>query len=101
MLVYNTTFHVYYEVEKNFVIWIQESYIPEIIQGGLLKSPRFMRVLSRHNDEGESYSMQWEVESSGLLHRWHTETGVRMNGEIGRIFKNKVVGFPTLLEIVE
>ena len=43
----------------------------------------------------------WIKESSGLLHRWHMEQGVRLNDELKKIFKDKVVGFPTLMEIVE
>jgi len=45
--------------------------------------------------------LQWEVESSGLLHRWHLEQGVRLNDELAKIFKDKVIGFPTLMEVIE
>ena len=42
-----------------------------------------------------------EVESSGLLHRWHLEQGIRLNDELTKIFKDKVIGFPTLMEVIE
>ena len=87
MLIYNTTFQVDDAVHDNFLIWIKESYIPEVQKHGTLKAPRIC--------------LQWEVESSGLLHRWHMEQGVRLNDELTKIFKDKVVGFPTLMEIVE
>ena len=45
--------------------------------------------------------MQCELESSGLLHRWHLEQGVRLNDELAKIFKDKVIGFPTLMEVIE
>ncbi|MDY4250168.1 DUF4286 family protein [Bacteroides pyogenes] len=100
MLIYNTTFQVEDDAHDNFLIWIKESYIPEIEAHGVLKSPRLCRILS-HRDEGSSYSLQWEVENSGLLHRWHFEQGARLNGELTKIFKDKVIGFPTLMEVVE
>lgn len=100
MLIYNTTFQVDDAVHDNFLIWIKESYIPEVQKHGTLKAPRICRILS-HRDDGSSYSLQWEVESSGLLHRWHMEQGVRLNDELTKIFKDKVVGFPTLMEIVD
>ena len=53
------------------------------------------------SEEGSAYSLQWEVESSGLLHRWHLEQGVRLNDELVKIFKDKVIGFPTLMEVIE
>ena len=79
MLIYNTTFQVDDAVHDNFLIWIKESYIPEVQKHGTLKAPRICRILS-HRDEGSSYSLQWELK---------------------KIFKDKVVGFPTLMEIVE
>lgn len=100
MLIYNTTFQVDDEVEKNFLIWIKECYIPEVQKHGALTAPRICRILS-HRDEGSSYSLQWEVESSGILHRWHMEQGAALNKELIKIFKDKVVGFPTLLEVLE
>ena len=82
------------------LIWIKESYIPEVQKHGALKAPRICRILS-HREEGSAYSLQWEVESSGLLHRWHLEQGVRLNDELVKIFKDKVIGFPTLMEVIE
>ncbi len=100
MLIYNTTFHAEEEIHNNFLIWIKEYYIPEINKNGSLKFPRICKILS-HREEGVSYSLQWEVENSGLLHHWHLEQGVKLNEELIKIFKNKVVGFPTLMEVVE
>ena len=89
----------YIEIRTFFLSGIELS-IPEVQKHGTLKAPRICRILS-HRDDGSSYSLQWEVESSGLLHRWHMEQGVRLNDELTKIFKDKVVGFPTLMEIVE
>lgn len=100
MLIYNTTFQVDDDVRENFLIWIKESYIPEVLKHGALKMPRICRILS-HRDEGSVYSLQWEVENSGLLHSWHLEQGVRLNEELTKLFKDKVIGFPTLMEVIE
>ena len=85
MLIYNTTFQVDDAIHDNFLIWIKEFYIPEVQKHGTLKAPRICRILS-HREDGSSYSLQW---------------GVRLNDELTKIFKDKVIGFPTLMEIVE
>ena len=53
MLIYNTTFQVDDAVHDNFLIWIKESYIPEVQKHGTLKAPRICRILS-HRDDGSS-----------------------------------------------
>ncbi len=101
MLIYNTTFHVEQDAVDHFLIWVKECYIPEIVAHGVLDSPRLTRILShREGEEGENFSLQWEVENSEQLHKWYTEMGMHMNNEINKIFKNKVVGFPTLMEVI-
>lgn len=101
MLIYNTTYQVEEGLEQNFLIWLKECYLTEAAKGGILFSPRITRVLS-HREEGSAcYSLQFEVESSGLLHRWHLEQGSRLNDELLKVFKDKVVGFPTLMEVIE
>lgn len=99
MLIYNTTYHVEEGQEKNFLIWLQEYYLPEVEKQGMLHAPRILRVLS-HRDDGESYSVQFEVEDSARLHRWHQEQGVKLNEELLKTFQDKVVGFPTLMEVI-
>lgn len=100
MLVYNTTFQTNTEDARNFVIWISECYIPQVETDGRLKRPRLTRILSHRDKESECFSLQWEVEDSATLHRWHTELGMKLNDELNRLFQDKVVGFPTLMEVI-
>ncbi|KAA5427114.1 MULTISPECIES: DUF4286 family protein [Bacteroides] len=101
MLIYNTTYQVEEGQEDNFLIWIKEFYLPEVEKAGALHTPRIVRVLS-HREEGSTcYSLQFEVENSGILHRWHLEQGTKLNEELVKIFQDKVVGFPTLMEVIE
>lgn len=99
MLIYNTTYQVDEGQEKYFLIWMKEHFLPEVEKHGTLRAPRILKVLS-HRDEGSCYSVQFEVENSALLHRWHLEQGLALQAEMLRMFKDKVVGFPTLMEVV-
>ena len=51
MLIYNTTYHVEEGEDKNFLIWMQEHYLPEVEKNGTLYAPRIARILS-HIEEG-------------------------------------------------
>lgn len=100
MLIYNTTYQVEEGQEKLFLVWMQEYYFPEVEKTGLLQAPRILQVLS-HREEGSTcYSVQFEVEDSAKLHHWHKEQGVKLNEELLNVFNDKVVGFPTLMEVI-
>ena len=100
MLIYNTTYHVEMDEARNFVIWLNECYIPEAEKTGELKNPHILRILSHKEQDSECFSLQWEVEDSAALHRWHVAVGGQLNEEMVKIFKDKVMGFPTLMEVI-
>lgn len=101
MLIYNTTYQVDMNDARNFVIWLTECYIPEVEKNGKLNNARLTQILSHQDPDSECFSLQWEVEDSATLHRWHTEQGMLLNEEMMKIFKDKVVGFPTLMEVIK
>ena len=101
MLIYNTTYQVDMNDARNFVIWLTECYIPEVEKNGKLNNARLTQILSHQDPDSECFSLQWEVEDSATLLRWHTEQGMALNEEMMKIFKDKIVGFPTLMEVIK
>ena len=67
----------------------------------ILQNPRLTHILSHKEQDSECFSLQWEVEDTATLHRWHTQQGMHLNEEMMKIFKDKVVGFPTLMEVIK
>lgn len=100
MLIYNTTFHVEEADARNFVIWINEVYIPQVEASGRLSAPRLSRILSHPDPDSECFALQWEVKDSATLHAWHTEQGLVLNQEMLSLFQNKIVAIPTLMEVI-
>lgn len=100
MLIYNTTYQTEIGDARNFVIWLTEYYIPRVEEEGMLHAPRLTQILSHKEQDTECFSLQWEVEDSATLHRWHTRQGMQLNEEMMKVFKDKVVGFPTLMEVI-
>ena len=82
MLIYNTTYQTGIDDARNFVIWLSESYIPEVEKTGILQNPRLTHILSHKEQDSECFSLQWEVEDTATLHRWHTQQGMHLNEEM-------------------
>ena len=101
MLIYNTTFQADSKDAENFVIWIHQVYIPKAQESGLLRSARLSRILSHHDENSECFSLQFEVESSAQLHDWYKKDGQSLHSEMLKTFDTKVVGFTTLMEVIE
>jgi len=99
MLIYNTTYQVEEGDAKHFVIYLHEIFVPAVEKSGMLKNARLTRILSHQQDDGsECFSLQFEVESSAILHKWYSSEGNGLNEELVKTFDGRVVGFPTLME---
>ena len=101
MLIYNTTFQTESGDAENFIIWIHQVYIPKAKESGILRNARLSRILSHHDESSECFSLQFEVESSAQLHEWYKKDGNPLHEEMLKLFDNKVVGFTTLMEVIE
>ena len=100
MIIYNTTFNVEAIDAKNFVIYLHEVYIPSAEKSGILSNPRLTRILSHKEDDSECFSLQFEIEDTAKLHKWYSESGSKLNDDMLKTFKDKVTGFPTLMEVI-
>lgn len=101
MLVYNTTYHVGLDDARNFVIWIHQVYIPAATESGFLKRPRLCRILSHHDEDSECFSLQFEAEDTAKLHEWYVKKEAALHEELQKVFKDKVAGFSTIMEVIE
>lgn len=101
MIVYNTTYRVDAGADAQFLSWVRESLIPGAVRSGELTEPRLYRVETDDEGEGRSYSLQFTVKSREILQRWYEEEGVRSSEEMTARFGNSVLGFVTLLTVMD
>ncbi|MCQ2245805.1 MAG: DUF4286 family protein [Bacteroidaceae bacterium] len=101
MLIINTTFQTDLNDARDFVVWLHEKYIPTTVEQGDLKNPRLTRILSHREQDSECFSLQFEVESTLKLHHWHVQVGQQLEQEMIKMFNERVVGFSTMMEIIE
>ena len=101
MIIFNTTYHVDSGLEDNFIAWLKENYIPVALRRGELSQPQLCRVMTTEECEGSSLSLQFHVKDVETLSRWYDEAGVELSEALVARFGDKVVGFNTLLEVID
>lgn len=98
MIVYNTTFHIHKEILAECLAFLKSHYIPQAAASGLLHDPYLRRILNSENEEGESYSVQFHTKDMASLNQWLRQEGGALQQELVGRYKEKIVGFSTLLE---
>jgi len=101
MLIVNTTYHVSETIEDEWKTWVCTIYIPQVIAPGIMKQPRFHRLLIENEPGHQSYALQFEVEDLDTLDLWFQSHGTKMQKELSDQFHEKVLGFTTLMETID
>lgn len=100
-MLFNTTYQTTNEEARNLVTWLHERYIPTVLEQGILSHPRLSRVLSHREQDSECFALEFEVESTAALHQWYAHHGMELEKELRKMFRQDVVWFSTLLDIIE
>lgn len=98
MIVYNTTFHVAKEIEKEGLEYLKKIYIPQAMSSGFLMNPCLRRVMNASPEDGVSFSVQFHVKNIDTLNYWLQKEGKAFHKELVGRFGHQVAGFSTLLE---
>ncbi len=101
MIIFNTTYHAYHTRKEEFIGWLKEIYIPTVLQHGALQSLQLTRIFAEDESEGVSLSLQFKTTDTEVLEAWHESCGAALIADMQKRFGNQVLGFSTLLEIID
>jgi hypothetical protein len=100
MLLYNVTVGIDKEVEAEWLQWIKEKHIPDVLNTGMFVSSRMFKVLHDQDDGTISYSIQYFAESIDQVQQYLEVYAPVLIEEHRNKFANKHVVFQTLLQEV-
>ncbi|TDG37813.1 DUF4286 family protein [Pedobacter changchengzhani] len=99
MLLYNVTLILEDAIAKEWLQWMQEIHIPEVLATGLFVSNRLLKVLDSPN-EGVTYCAQYVAESQEDYDKYQEVYAPDLQAKLNQKFENKFVAYRTLMEFV-
>jgi hypothetical protein len=99
MLLYNVTIIIEEESASEWLKWMQQTHIPEVMATGKFVSNRLLKVLDSPN-EGVTYCAQYVVETQGDYDDYQLNHAPVLQAELKQKFENKFVAFRTLMEFI-
>lgn len=98
MLLYNVTVGIDKDVEMEWLRWMKEKHIPDVLNTGMFVSSKMYKVLHDQDDNTISYSVQYFAKSIDHIQQYLEVFAPMLIEEHRRKFLNKHVAFNTLLE---
>lgn len=100
MLLYNVTVGIDNDVEAEWLQWMKETHIPNVLRTGMFVSHKIYKVLHDQEDGTTSYSIQYFAETIEHVTQYLEVFAPVLIEEHRKRFHDKHVAFRTLLEEV-
>lgn len=99
MLLYNVTVILENSAAEEWLQWMKEVHIPEVMETGKFVSNRLLKVLDSPN-EGITYCVQYVAEDRLTYEDYKQNYAPALQAELQKKFENRFVAFRTLMEFV-
>ena len=99
MIIYNVTTNIENNVREEWLIWMKEIHVPEVMKTGCFVEHKICKVLV-DEEQGTTYSVQYTCNTMEDYESYKKLHAPRLKKDVADKFADRLVSFSTLLEIV-
>lgn len=99
-LIYNVTIKVDHSIADEWIQWLQQEHIPEVLATGCFSGARTMRLLEVDETEGLTYAVQYEAASAEEYNLYISEFATALRNKSFQKWGDKFIAFRSVLQIV-
>lgn len=100
MIIYNTTVNIDESIHQQWLDWMQNEHIANMIATGKFTSARLVKVLVNEEMGGVTYSVQYTAPNKETLEAYYNENQYDLDMEGRKRFADKMLTFSTELQII-
>ncbi|WP_196895036.1 DUF4286 family protein [Aureivirga marina] len=100
MYIYNVTININESCHDEWLKWMKEKHIPDMLGTGKFSKAKMCQVLVEEEMGGITYSVQYTTDSKETLEKYYQEDAEKLREEGMKLFAGKFVAFRTELKVV-
>lgn len=101
MIIYNVTLNIDESIHEEWLKWMQEKHIKEVLNTKCFTSARLIKVLVEEEMGGITYSVQYFAPTKADLEKYRRDFAPALQQEGMQKFGDKMLAFRTDLEIIK
>lgn len=99
MIIYNVTLKVDIDIVDEWVKWMKEVHMPEVMATGLFVQNSLSRLLEQDGVEGITYVAQYYCNSIAEYNKYIADHSQLMRERGQKLFGGKFAAFRTVMEV--
>ncbi len=100
MIIYNVTIKITNAIHADWLHWLKQEHVPEVIQTGCFTHATILRLLEIDESEGPTYAIQYFAESKGLYNNYIENHAAAMRQKSFDKWGNKFIAFRSVMQVV-
>lgn len=101
MLIYNVTIKVNRSIHDEWLKWLKEEHIPDLVGTGCFTNAVVLHLLEADDEEGITYAVQYHAPSPELYEKYISEYADEMRNRGHAKWGNQFIAFRTLMRLVD
>jgi hypothetical protein len=100
MFIYNVTIKVLHEISSEWLIWLKEEHLPEVLATGCFTSATIHRLLEVDDSEGPTYTVQYKAESKAAYNLYIDKHAGVLREKSYKKWGDKFIAFRSVMQVV-
>ena len=100
MIIYNVTIKIHSSIQNEWLSWLKENHIPDILDTGCFTKAHILQLLETDDTEGPTYAIQYYAESKALYNRFIEILSGIMRKKSFDNWGDKFIAFRSVLQVV-
>ena len=100
MIIYNVTIKVDSLIQNEWLAWLKENHIPDILNTRCFSRANILRLLETDDTDGPTYAIQYHAESKAMYNRYIEKfSGIMIQKSFDK-WGDQFLAFPSVLQVV-
>ena len=100
MIVYNVTIKVDPSIANDWLTWLQEEHVVEVLETGCFTDAKIMKLLEVDDSEGPTFAIQYFAENRSQYELYIEKFAGIMRQKSFDKWGNKFIAFRSLMQVV-
>lgn len=101
MFIYNVTIKVEAAIADEWLQWLKEQHIPEVMATGCFETYKIVRLLEIDDSEGPTYAVQYHALSKALYNRYIMKYADALRQKSYDQWGQRFTAFRSLMQMID
>jgi Domain of unknown function (DUF4286) len=100
MIIYNVTTKVNWAIHDEWLQWMRQEHIPQILETGCFYESRILRLLETDEEEGPTYAVQYHASKAEDYRAYIEHYAATFRQDAQEQWGDQIISFRSVMEVL-